>query len=69
MGSKLKVKRISDGVELTFEIAGFAQSNPAEGKISDESPIGMALMGKKQGEKVTVEAPIGNLDYEILSIN
>ena len=69
MGSKLKVKRISDGVELSFEIVGFAQSNPAEGKISDESPIGMALMGKKQGEKVTVEAPIGNLDYEILSIN
>lgn len=69
MGSKLKVKRISDGVELSFEIVGFAQSNPAEGKISDESPIGMALMGKKQGKKVTVEAPIGNLDYEILSIN
>ena len=69
MGSKLKVKRISDGVELSFEIVGFAQSNSAEGKISDESPIGMALMGKKQGEKVTVEAPIGNLDYEILSIN
>ena len=69
MGSKLKVKRISDGVELSFEIVGFAQSNLAEGKISDESPIGMALMGKKQGEKVTVEAPIGNLDYEILSIN
>ncbi len=34
MGSKLKVKRISDGVELSFEIVGFAQSNPAEGKIS-----------------------------------
>ena len=69
MGSKLKVKRISDGVELSFEIVGFAQSNPAEGKISDECSIGMALIGKKQGEKVTVEAPIGNLDYEILSIN
>ena len=69
MGSKLKVKRVSDGAELSFEIVGFAQSNTAEGKISDESPIGMALMGKKQGETVTVEAPIGNLDYEILSIN
>ena len=69
MGSKLKVKRVSDGVELSFEIVGFAQSNPAEGKISDESPIGMALMGKKQGEKVTVEAPIGNLEFEIKSID
>ena len=51
MGSKLKVKRISDGVELSFEIVGFAQSNPAEGKISDESPIGMALMGKRSRAK------------------
>ena len=69
MGSKLKVKRISDGVELSFEIVGFAQSNPAQSKISDESPVGMALMGKKQGEKVLVEAPIGNLEFEILSID
>ena len=43
--------------------------NPAQSKISDESPVGMALMGKKQGEKVLVEAPIGNLEFEILSID
>ena len=60
MGSKVTVKRLSDGVESTYEIVGFAQSNPAQSKISDESPVGMALMGKKQGEKVLVEAPIVN---------
>lgn len=69
MGSKVTVKRLSDGVESTYEIVGFAHSNPAQSKISDESPVGMALMGKKQGEKVLVEAPIGNLEFEILSID
>ena len=69
MGSKVTVKRLSDGVESTYEIVGFAQLNPAQSKISDESPVGMALMGKKQGEKVLVEAPIGNLEFEILSID
>lgn len=69
MGSKVTVKRLSDGVESTYVIVGFAQSNPAQSKISDESPVGMALMGKKQGEKVLVEAPIGNLEFEILSID
>lgn len=69
MGSKVTVKRLSDGVESTYEIVGFAQSNPVQSKISDESPVGMALMGKKQGEKVLVEAPIGNLEFEILSID
>ena len=40
MGSKVTVKRLSDGVESTYEIVGFAQSNPAQSKISDESPVG-----------------------------
>lgn len=68
MGSKVVVKRLSDGFEATFEIVGFAQSNPAEGKISDESPVGKALVGAKIGETVVVEAPIGNLEYEILAL-
>ena len=54
--------RIIDDVRATYEIVGFSQSNPAEGKISDESPVGRALMGAKIGETVTVEAPIGNID-------
>lgn len=69
MGSKVTVKRLSDGVEATYEIVGFAQSNPSQGKISDESPVGKALVGAKIGETVVVEAPIGNLEYEILAID
>ncbi len=69
MGSKVTVIRLSDKAEATYEIVGFAQSNPSEGKISDESPVGMALMGAKKGDVVAVEAPIGNLEYKIKSID
>ncbi len=69
MGSKVTVVRLSDNVEATYEIVGFAQSNPAEGKISDESPVGKALVGAKVGETVIVEAPIGNLELEIKSLD
>lgn len=69
MGSKVKVRRLSDKVEAIYEIVGFAQSNPAEGKISDESPVGKALVGAKKGDTVVVEAPIGNLEYKILAID
>ncbi|MGN0535811.1 MAG: transcription elongation factor GreA [Eubacterium sp.] len=69
MGSKVTVLRKSDNVEAVYEIVGFAQSNPAEGKISDESPVGKALVGAKTGQTVVVEAPIGNLEFEIKSID
>ena len=69
MGSKVTVLRKSDDVRATYEIVGFSQSNPAEGKISDESPVGRALMGANIGETVTVEAPIGNIDYLIEEID
>ena len=68
IGKKVTVKRLSDGAQAVYEIVGFAQSDPANGKISDESPVGKALVGAKAGETVTVEAPIGNLEYEILNI-
>lgn len=68
IGKKVTVKRLSDGNESVYEIVGFAQSDPSNGKISDESPVGKALIGSKIGETVTVEAPIGNLEYEILNI-
>lgn len=69
MGSKVTVLRKSDNFEAVYEIVGFAQSNPAEGKISDESPVGKALVGAKTGQTVIVEAPIGNLEFEIKSID
>lgn len=67
MGSKVTVVR--DGKEFVYEIVGFSQSDPSNGKISDESPVGKGLIGAAVGEKVVVEAPIGNLEFEIKSID
>ena len=69
LGSTVTIKNVDSGDLSTYKIVGFAQSNPAEGLISDESPVGKALIGSKQGEKVAVEAPIGELRFEIIEIN
>ncbi|MCM1460413.1 MAG: transcription elongation factor GreA [Bacteroides sp.] len=53
---------------VTYKIVGSTEANIMQGKISNESPLGMALMKRKIGETVTVEAPDGNYDYKILDI-
>lgn len=68
MGDKVTVLRKNDKAKLVYEIVGFSQSDPKNGKISDESPVGMALMGKKKGDKIVVEAPVGNIEFEIKKI-
>lgn len=69
MGSKVKIVRKTDGFEAVYEIVGFAQTDTSKGKISDESPVGRAIVGKKVGDVVTVEAPIGNYELEIVEID
>ena len=67
IGSTVKIidkKRKS----YTYTIVGFAQADPAVGKISDESPVGKALIGHKVGDKITVEAPAGSLQFKITEI-
>ena len=54
--------------EFVYTIVGFAQADPAAGKISDESPVGKALIGHKVGDKVTVETPNGALQFKIAEI-
>ena len=51
-----------------MQIVGSSEANAALGKISNESPIGHALLGKKKGQKVVVEAPIGEIRFKILEI-
>ena len=67
IGSTVKVK--VSGKEKTYAIVGSNEANPTEGKISNESLVGRALLGKKAGDKVKVTAPAGEVEYEILSIN
>jgi len=57
-----------DSTEDTFHIVGAPEADPINNKISLESPLGSALFGKKVGEKIEVEAPVGKLTYKILKI-
>ena len=66
MGSKITVK--AGDKEKVYTIVSFIEVDPLEGKISNESPIGKAFLGKKKGEKVIVETPKGEVEYKILSI-
>ena len=68
LGSIVKVRDIEDDYEETYEIVGSQEANPREGRISDDSPGGRALRGHRAGEQVTVEAPAGNLKFEIVSV-
>lgn len=68
LGSIVKVRDIEDDYEETYEIVGSQEANPHEGRISDDSPVGRALRGHRAGEQVTVEAPAGNLKFEIVSV-
>jgi len=67
IGSTVKVK--VNNTEKTYAIVGSNEANPTEGKISNESLVGRALLGKKAGDKVKVTTPAGEMEYEILSIN
>ena len=55
--------------EFSYKIVGYAQADPDAGKISDESPVGKALLGKKVGDDVQVEAPIGIRSFTVTAIS
>ncbi|HYG84183.1 MAG TPA: transcription elongation factor GreA [Verrucomicrobiae bacterium] len=67
VGSKVELK--TDGKTVTYTIVGPVEADPLEGKVSDESPIGAALLGKKVGDMVTIATPKGDVTYEIVSIS
>ena len=67
LGSTIKVKM--GGKEKQFTIVSFNEADPLEGKISNESPLGMAFLEKHKGDKVVVETPKGNITCEILDIH
>ena len=66
IGSNVVIKGV-DGEE-TFTIVGSAEAAPREGRISNESPVGAALMGRKKGDKVTVHAPSGPIEYTLVRV-
>ena len=67
-GSQVKVRDMEDGFEEDFTIVGSQEADPATGRISDESPIGRALLGHKAGDEISVHAPAGVIQYLILEV-
>ena len=67
-GSKFEVIEKGSNKKYTFTLVGFGESNPLEGKISTESPLGQAFLNKKIGQEVLVKTPKGNTIYVIKKI-
>ncbi len=68
IGSTVVIRRAGEKQEHEYSIVGSTEANPIMHKISNESPVGEALLGKKVKEKVVVAAPGGNFTYEVLKV-
>ena len=67
LGSTVKLKS-DDGKTKQFQVVGTVEADPLNGKISDESPIGQALLGKKTGESVEIKTPADTTTYKVIDI-
>ena len=68
IGSKVKLRDVDAKRTVEYHIVGSAEANPAENKLSNESPVGKAIIGHKKGDTVEVTAPRGSLKFKILEI-
>ena len=68
VGCKVRILDVEFDEELEYKIVGSTEANSLKGKISNESPLGHALLGATVGQIVTVEAPVGELSYKVLEI-
>ncbi len=68
IGCKIKILDIEFNEELEYKIVGSTEANSLKGKISNESPVGKALMGRKVGDKVDVDTQAGVISYKVLEI-
>jgi transcription elongation factor GreA len=68
VGTKVKLKDMSSNKTFEYHIVGSAEADPAELKLSNESPVGKAIMGHKKGDVVEVSAPRGALKFKIMEV-
>jgi transcription elongation factor GreA len=68
VGSKVRLRDMAANKTFEYHIVGSAEANPAENRLSNESPVGKAIIGRKKGEVVEVVAPRGALKFKILDI-
>ncbi len=69
IGCVVKIKDLEDGEIVEYKLVGSTESNSLKGKISNESPVGRALVGKKTGDVIDVDTPVGVLQYEIVEVS
>ena len=69
VGVTVNVLDVDFEEEMTYKVVGPAEADPMNGLISDDSPVGRALVGAKVGDEVTAEAPVGEIKFKILSIS
>jgi transcription elongation factor GreA len=68
VGSTITIQEVGTSEKDTFTIVGAAEAKPSEGRISNESPLGRALLGHKKGEEVSVSAPDGDYQVKIMKV-
>jgi transcription elongation factor GreA len=68
VGTKVRLRDVAANETIEYTIVGSAEANPVEYKLSNESPVGKAILGRKKGETVQVAAPRGSLKYKIMDI-
>ena len=68
VGSRVRLRDVKAKKTFEYDIVGSAEANPSENKLSNESPVGKAIIGHKKGETVEVTAPRGSLKFKILEI-
>lgn len=69
VGTKVKLKDLEYNEEVEYSIVGSAETDPYEGRISNESPVGSALIGASEGDIVEIKVPDGTIKYQVLSIS
>jgi len=68
VGCTVRLFDVEFDEEVDYTIVGSAEADPMEGKISNESPVGMGLLGHKTGETVTISAPEGEIEFKVIEI-
>lgn len=69
LGCHVVVRDLETGEEEAYQVVGSQEADPMNGKISDDSPFGRAMIGKSVGDQVAVDAPIGILRFEVVSVD
>ncbi len=69
LGSKVTIKEAGGGKPESYQLVGAAEANPKDGRVSNESPLGRALLGRRVGDDIKVNAPAGTITFRVVAID